>query len=73
MVVGSCGEALCLLAWDSGVGLNHCCHDRAESLDTDIERCDVEEDDVAYSLFLVEDGALDGCTYGYDLVRVDAL
>ena len=73
LVIDSCRECLALLAWDSGVCLYELCHDTAHGLDTEGKRSNVEEYDIAYSTFLVEDGTLYAGTYSNNLIRIYAL
>ena len=62
----SCGrECLALLARNGRVGLDQFGHHTTHGLDTQCQRCHIEQYDIAYATFLVQDGTLDRCTYGY--------
>ena len=73
LVVGCCREHLTLLARDGGVGLDELGHHATHGFNTEGKRSDVEQHDVAYAAFLIEDGTLDASTYGYHLVGVNTL
>ena len=77
---GNCGlvvycrrERFALLARYCGVGFDKLGHYATESLDTECQRSNVEQHDVAHSTFLVEDCALDRCTHSHYLIGVNAL
>lgn len=69
--VSSGGEGLGLLGRDSGVAVDQASEDTAESLDTEREGSDIEQEDV-HDL-TSQNGTLDGSTNGNSLVRVDRL
>ena len=73
LVVDGCREHLALLGRNGGVGINELCHHAAHGLDAKCQRSDIEQDDVARTLLVVEDGTLDGSTHGHYLIGVDAL
>ena len=71
LVIHSGGEDLLFLGRDSGVGLNHLGHHATHGLDTEAQRSDIKQEHIFH--FAGEYAALDGCAYGYYLIRVDAL
>jgi len=71
LVVGSGAEDLTLLGGDGGVGVDELGHHTAESLDTEAQRSDVEQQHVLH--LAGEHTALDGGADGDHLVGVDAL
>ncbi len=73
LVVGSSREHLTLLARDSSIGVNQLSHHSTHSLDTKSQWSNVEQYDVADTLFLVKDGTLDSSTNSNNLIRVNAL
>ena len=76
LVVGEGREDLGLLGGDSGVALDQGRHDTASSLDTNGQRRDVQEQDLAGGLagsVTREDSSLDGSTVGNSLIGVDGL
>ena len=72
LVVGCSREGLALLAGDGRVGFNQLGHYTTEGFDTQRQRGYVEQHDVLTSL-LIEDGTLNGSTYGHNFVGVHAL
>ena len=71
LVVNGCGEGLGLLGRDRGVRLNHAGHHAAHGLYTEAQRSYIQQQ---YVLHVTgEYTTLDSCTYGYHLVRVNAL
>ena len=75
LVVGVGREDLGLLRRDGGVTLDERRHDTTRRLDTERERCDIEEEEVLSLLRSVtgEDGGLHGGTVRDGLVGVDTL
>jgi hypothetical protein len=76
LVVGEGREGLGLLGGDGGVALDEGGHDTTSGLDTERQRCDVEEKDLVGGLgrsVTGEDGGLDGSTVGNSLIGVDGL
>ena len=71
LVVGSGAEDLALLGGDGGVGVDELGHHAAEGLDTQRQRCHVEQQHVLH--LAGEHTALDGGADGDHLVGVDAL
>jgi len=66
-------EGLALLARNGAVGLDELGHHATHSLDTEGQRCDIEQHDIAGSALLVENSTLDRGTHGHHLVGVYAL
>ena len=74
MVVGVTGEDIGLLAWESSVALDKDGHLPVDSLDTDGERVNVEQEFLGLlRRVAAEDGGPDSSTKGDDLVGVDRL
>ena len=65
--------SLALLARDGRVSIDELSHYTTHSFDTESQWSNVEQYDVANTLFLVQDGTLDSCTYCYYLTRVNTL
>jgi len=77
LVVGVCGEYLRGLARDGFVALDQLGHDPSRGLDSERQRGNIEQQDVAGSSLLnirtTEDGGLDSGSEGDGLVGVDGL
>ena len=73
LVVYCCRECFALLVRDGGVGVDKLGHYATHCLDTQRQRRNVEQHDVAHTALLVEDSTLNGSTYGYYFVGVNAL
>ena len=73
LIIYGCRECLALACRYGCVGVDELCHYAAHSLDTECQRSDIKQHDVAHTAFLIEDGALNGRTYCHHLVGVHAL
>ena len=71
LIVGSGAEHLLLVYRDGGVGIDKLCHHTAEGLDTERQRSHVKQKDILH--VTCKHAALDSCTDGHNLIRVDAL
>ncbi|CUP05130.1 NAD-specific glutamate dehydrogenase [Segatella copri] len=73
LVISCCREYLALLARDSCIGIDELSHHTTHSLDTESQWSNVEQYDVTNTLFLVQNGTLDSCTYCNNLIWVNTL
>jgi len=73
LVIDSSREDLALLARNGRVGVDQLGHHATHGLDTEGQRSDVKQHDVAGTLLIVEDSALDSSTHSDDLIGVDTL
>ena len=71
LVIHSGGKGLGFLGRDSRISVNHLGHHTAHRLDTEAQRGNIQQKHIFY--FARQHTTLDGCTYGYYLVRVNAL